>query len=149
MKKITDKQLEFVLFIISIIVAIIVLLGSCKKKELEVLPIPIECEKEEQPPYEFQEQDLYGTWQASKIILDGRIISRFNPEQNIVIMDEETIGIYFNDYYTTPTPSSYVVTEDSISLEKDAFAYKYTHDSLLELRGMSKYNQTIQFTLTR
>lgn len=147
-----DYRAEIWTGILMAVMFTIIFLGSCTKKEYIILPTPVECEKKDTATYEFSPSDLIGEWKASKIIQNGKVVTRFIPEENIVIIEEDVMGMYLNNYYTTPSAVGYAVIRDSIKLlgnNPHAFKYVYKHDSSLSLIGLDKNNASIHLEFLR
>lgn len=153
-KRKKDYRAEIWTGILMVVMFTIIFLGSCKKQDIEPINIPCNHDIEE---YEFSESDLNGTWATQRLIVEGRIVSTFDPQEHILSIEDGYIGVYLGTYYTTKNLSELTVTEDSLlftyrtidTVIYDAFRYKYKHDSSLVVYGESQRNQSVQFDMTR
>lgn len=125
---------------IILIITIIYLGSSCTKKEYVLIPTPYNVEEPE-VPYEFSKSDLSGKWVANSIIQNGTIVTVFEPEKNVIIIEGDMIAFYVSSYYSTRYSVPFEIVEDSITYsyngENRAFRFTYHHDSLLTIQGNS------------
>lgn len=149
MKKNTAELATSVLLIVLMTLAFT--LGSCTKKEYVFIPTPYT--PEETAPYVFDKSDLIGTWEATNIIQGGSVVTQFQPKKNIIIIDNDLIGFYLSNYYSTYDMSSYSLKGDSLIFYqldvRKALKYIYEHDSSLNVIGHNRGGANFNIKLQR